>query len=99
MTQVSILGSHHRPILYASLTGENLTFQFEYYGRGDEGDYEFFHTVLPDEFSSISTKFGLDPGKEILALIQEISDLGKGSELHAALTNNEIKNKRWVWSS
>ena len=100
MTQVSILGPNHKPILYASLEGEDLRFQFEYYSRGaNEGDYEFIHTVLPEDFHSITTKFGLDPQKDILGQIQEISDLGRGAELHGALTEKEIKNELWTWSS
>jgi hypothetical protein len=100
MRKVSILGSDGQPILYASLEGENLRFQFEYYSRSaDEGDYEFIHTVLPEDFSSISTKFGLSPEKNILDQIQEVSDLGKGEELHDALTEKEIKNEIWTWLS
>jgi hypothetical protein len=100
MNSVSILGTNRKPILYASLADGNLRFQFEYYSRGpNEGDYEFIHTVLPEDFPSITTRFGLDPQKEILAQIQEISDLGRGTELHDALTKNEIKNDIWVWSS
>jgi hypothetical protein len=100
MRKVSILGSDGQPILYASLEGEDLRFQFEYYSRSaDEGDYEFIHTVLPEDFSSISTKFGLNSEKNILDQIQEISDLGKGVELHDSLTEKEIKNEIWTWLS
>ena len=100
MARISILGSNRKPILYASLVGENLQFQFEYYSRGaNEGDYEFIHTVIPEEFTSIATKFGLDPNKEILALVQEISDLGRGTELKKALTDKVIKNELWTWYS
>ena len=100
MTQVSILGPNHRPILYASLKGEDLRFQFEYYSQGaNEGDYEFIHTVLPEDFHLITTKFGLDPQKDILRQIQEISDLGRGAELHDALTEKVIMNELWSWSS
>ena len=31
MNKVSILGSDNQPILYASLDGDDLLFQFEYY--------------------------------------------------------------------
>ena len=100
MTKVSILGTDGKPILYASLEGEELRFQFEYYSRSaEEGDYEFIHTVLPEDFSSITTKFALNPEKNILDQIQEISDLGQGVELHDALTAKEIKNELWTWLS
>jgi hypothetical protein len=100
MTQVSILGTTKKPILYASLDGEDLRFQFEYYSRGaNEGDYEFIHTVHPEEFLAIATRFGLDPGTEILTLVQEISDLGRSRELKAALTYKTIKNELWTWSN
>lgn len=100
MKQVSILGTNKKPILYASLVGGDLRFQFEYYSRGPhEGDYEFIHTVRPENFPSITTRFGLDPQREILVQIQEISDLGRGIELHDALTNKEIKSEVWTWSS
>jgi len=100
MTKVSILELDCKPILYASLEGEDLRFQFEYYSRStDEGDYEFIHTVLPEDFSSITKKFALNSEKNILDQIQEISDLGKGVELHDALTEKEIKNELWTWLS
>ena len=99
MNKVSILGSDNKPILYASLDGNDLLFQFEYYSsQANGGDYEFIHRVLPEDFASITTRFTLDPRKEILAQIQEISDSGRGSDLHDALTNKEIKNELWTWS-
>jgi hypothetical protein len=98
MAQVSILGSDGKAILYASLNGEDLQFQFEYYSRGpEEGDYEFIHTVKAEDFSAIARKFELDLDKEILTLVQEISDCGRGEELKEALTNKEIKNELWTW--
>lgn len=100
MSEVSILGPNHEPILYASIADEEMRFQFEYYSRGgDEGDYEFIHTVNHEDFGSITTRFGLDVRKGILEQIQEISDLGRGAELLDALTENEIKNTLWTWSN
>lgn len=100
MAQISILGSDGKPILYASMKGEDLQFQFEYYSRGpEEGDYEFIHTVHPQDFASIGALFGLDLNREILSLVQEISDVGRGDELHEALTNKVIKSELWTWSS
>ena len=98
MSQITIIGSDGEPILYAYLDGENLKFQFEYFARnGNEGDYEFIHTVAPGDFPSIATKFGLDPVVNILESIQKITDLGHGKALKKALTDKEIENELWVW--
>jgi hypothetical protein len=99
--QISIIGIEGRPILYASLTSDGkLFFEFEFYARNDdEGDYEFNHTVEPEEFSHIATQFGLNPSNHILKNIQQITDSGRGEQLERALTNNEIKNKLWTWLS
>ena len=101
MPQISIIGNEGKPVLYASLTLEGkLFFEFEYYGRhANEGDYEFHHTVEPEEFSKIVSGFGLNPKAPILSVIQQITDLGRGQELERALTNNEIKNELWTWLS
>ncbi len=100
MAEISILGSTGKPILYASLNGGDLRFQFEYYARTpNEGDYEFIHTVKPADFPAIAAKFGLDPNQEILTLIQENSNLGHGEELKSVLTDKEIKNEFWSWYS
>ena len=92
--QIPIIGGEGKTILYASLnTDGNLFFWFEYYGRNEnEGDYEFNHTVKPEEFTSIARKLGLDPGNHILTNIKRINDSGRGQELERALTKNEIKN-------
>ena len=97
--QISIIGDEGKTILYASLnTDGNLFFWFEYYGRNEnEGDYEFNHTVKPEEFSTIIQKFGLQAEVPILLNIQQISDSGRGQELERALTNDEIKNELWTW--
>ena len=66
----------------------NLFFEFEYYGRNaNEGDYEFNHTVRPDQFAIIAERFGLNPNKSILKIVQQITDLGRGQDLEKALTN------------
>jgi hypothetical protein len=96
---VIITGKDGKPILYASMHGEHLRFEFEYYARTDsESDYEFIHTVFPPEFPAIAKKFGLDPTADILDTIQEIQDKGLGQELKDALTDKEIVNELFVWS-
>ena len=101
MAQISIIGIEGKPVLYASLTSEGkLFFEFELYARNEnEGDYEFNHTVEPDEFPKIATIFGLNPNEPILSIVQQITDTGRGQELEEALTNNEIKNELWTWLS
>ena len=76
----------------------DLFFEFEYYGRNEnEGDYEFNHTVKPDQFSIIAERFAINPDESILRIIQQITDSGRGQELESALTNNEIENELWTW--
>ena len=101
MAQISIIGIEGKPVLYASLTSEGkLFFEFELYARNEnEGDYEFNHTVEPDEFPKIATMFGLNPNAPILSIVQQITDTGRGQELEEALTTNEIKNELWTWLS
>ena len=99
MSPIFIIGDEGKPVLYASLTlhGE-LFFEFEYYGRNEnEGDYEFHHTVQPEEFPQIANRFGLNPTDPILIVVQQITDIGKGQELERALTKQEIKNELWTW--
>lgn len=77
-----------------------LFFEFELYGRNEnEGDYEFNHTVEPEEFPKIAMKFGLNPEEPILNVVQQITDMGRGQELARALTKQEIKNELWTWLS
>ena len=101
MAQISILDQEGQTILYASMTHEGkLFFEFELYGRNaNEGDYEFNHTVEPEEFTFIAAQFGLNPKDPILANIQKITDTGHGEELEQALTKNQIKNTLWTWLS
>ena len=99
MTNVVITGEDGKPILYADMHGEHLRFEFEYFARDDsETDYEFKHTVFPIDFPSISKKFGLAAGVDILVTIKEIQDKGLGQELQDALNNKEIINELFVWS-
>ena len=99
MSPIFIMGDEGKPVLYASLTLEGkLFFEFEYYGRhANEGDYEFHHTVEPEEFPQIATRFSLNPKDPILIVVQQITDMGKGQELEWALTKQEIKNELWTW--
>ena len=101
MSQISIIGDEGEPVLYASMTREGkLFFEFELYGRNEnEGDYEFNHTVEPEEFPKIAMKFGLNPEEPILNVVQQITDMGRGQELERALTKQEIKNELWTWLS
>ena len=99
MAQILIIGDEGKPVLYASLTSEGkLFFTFELYARNDsEGDYEFNHTVEPEEFGFIVAMFNLNPKDPILTTIQNITDTGRGEELERALTKNKIKNTLWTW--
>ena len=99
MTHITIVGDEGNPILYASMTSEGkLFFTFELYARNEnEGDYEFNHTVEPEEFAFIATMFDLNPKDPILTNIQTITDTGRGEELEQALTQNKIKNELWTW--
>ena len=101
MAQISIIGDEGKPVLYASLNLDGkLFFEFELYARNEnEGDYEFNHTVEPDEFPKIAIMFGLNPKDPILSIVQHITDTGKGQELERALTKQEIKNELWTWLS
>jgi hypothetical protein len=101
MTHITIVGDDGNPILYASLTSESqLRLQFEYFARDDnEGDFEFNHTVEPEEFPKIAQRFGLDPATSILENIKQISAIGRGREFQDLLTNKEIPNELWSWLS
>jgi hypothetical protein len=78
----------------------NIRRNFEYYARHEnEGDYEVIQTVAPEEFAAIANKFGLDPTSDILAIVQQISDAGRGEELVAALNSKEIKCEIFTWRS
>ena len=100
MTQIQIIGADGKPVRYAYLENEDLKFVFEYYERTEgEGDYEIIHTVVPKDFASIALRFGLNPSLDILTIIQQISDAGKGEELKDALNSKEIENEIWTWLS
>ena len=100
MEQISIIRAAGSPVRYAYLEGENLKFKFEYFEtRECEGDYEIVHTVIPQEFKSIPELFGLDPDLDILSILQQISDAGRGEELKDALNSKAIKNELWTWRS
>ena len=100
MAQIPIVGADGKPVRYAYLSDGNLKFEIEYYERTEgEGDYEIIQTVNPQDFASSATKFGLDPSIDILSIIQQISDAGRGEELRDALNSKEIKNDLWTWLS
>jgi hypothetical protein len=98
MAQIPIIGSEGKPILYAYTDANGLHFQFEYYGDDENVmDYEFIHTIAPEDYASIAHRFGLNPTIEILTIIQQITDMGKGEELQEALTEKVIKNELFTW--
>jgi len=101
MTDITIIGTQGNPILYASMTSVGkLRLQFEYLARDDnEGDYEFNHTVEPEDFPKIIQRFGLDPATPILENLKLISATGRGQEFKDLLTNKEIPNEFWSWLS
>jgi hypothetical protein len=101
ISDVRIIGNDGIPILYASLTSEGkLRLQFEYFARDDnEGDYEFNHTIEPEEFPKIAQRFGLDPATPILENLKQISAIRKGEKLKDLLTDKEIPNEFWSWLS
>jgi hypothetical protein len=99
MSYITIVGDDGNPILYASTTSEDkLLLQFEYFARDEnEGDYEFNHTVEPEEFTNISERFGLDPSTPILENLKLISATGRGQEFENLLANKDIPNEFWSW--
>jgi hypothetical protein len=101
MTNITIVGIDGNPILYASLTSEGkLRLQFEYFARDEnESDYEFNHTVEPEEFPKVAQRFGLDAATPILENLKQISAIGRGQEFQDLLTNKEIPNEFWSWLS
>ena len=80
MSYITILGDEGNPILFASITlDDKLFLQFEYFARDEnEGDYEFNHTVEPEEFPKISGRFGLDPATPILENLKQLLATGRG---------------------
>ena len=101
MAQIKIKGKNGKPVRYASLDGQNLKLQFEYYARDDyEGYYEVIQTVSsPTEFAAIASRYGLDPSSDILTIMQQISDVGHGEDFVDALSDKEIKCEIWTWLS
>ena len=99
MSYITIMGNEGNPILYASITSEDKLFlQFEYFARDEnEGDYEFNHTVGPEEFPKIAQRFGLDPATPILENLKQISAIGRGQQFQDLLTHKEIPNEFWSW--
>jgi hypothetical protein len=100
MAQIKIKGKNGKPVRYASLDGQNLKLQFEYYARDDnEGDYEVIQTVSPTEFAAIASRYGLDPASDILTIMQQLSDAGHGEDFVDALNDKVIKCEIWTWLS
>jgi hypothetical protein len=100
MRQIRIVDNDGKPIRYAYLDHDNLKFEFGYYAQDDyEGDYEVIQTVNPEDFGSISTMFGFDSHDDILSIVQQISDSGRGEDLIDALDGMIIKNENVNWRS
>ena len=100
LNHVSVFGREKQLIMSAYLAGNNLKFRFEHQARDrDEGDSEFIHTVACEEFASIAIMFGVEPRANILEVIQQISDSGRGEKLEDALISNEITNELFTWKS
>ncbi len=101
MSKITIVGDDGNPILYACLTSEGkLRLEFEYFARDEnEGDYEFNHTVKPEEFPKIAERFDLDPALLILENLNQISLSGRGQEFKDLLANKDIPNEFWSWLS
>lgn len=100
MKQIRIVDNDGKPIRYAYLDHENLKFEFENYAKDDyEGDYEVLQTVAPADYASIATMFGFDTHEDILTVIQQISDSGRGEDLINALDGKTIKNENANWRS
>lgn len=100
MAAVTIKSNDRKPIRYASLDGQNLKLQFEYFARNSsEGDYEVIQTVSPKEFAAIASRYGLDPNSDILTIMQQLSNAGHGEDFVAALNDKEFKCEIWTWSS
>jgi hypothetical protein len=97
MRQIRVVDEGGNPVRYAYLEDENLKFDFHYLGTESSSGYEIIETVEPADFESIVSKFGADPMKDILTIIQEVSDSGRGGELIKALKSQEIINKPHKW--
>ncbi len=97
MRQIRVVDESGNPILYAYLEDENLKFDFKYLGTESSLGYEILQTVVPADFESIVNKFAANPVKDILTIIQEISDSGGGRELINALKSQEIRNEFHRW--
>ena len=99
MSYITIVGDEGNPILHACINSEGKLFlDFEYFARDEnEGDYEFNHTVEPEEFPKISVRLGLDPARPILENLKHISATGRGQEFQDLLTHKEIPNEFWSW--
>jgi hypothetical protein len=99
MRQIRVVDEGGQPIRYAYLEDENLKFEFEYYATDSSLGYELIQTVLPADFVSIATMFGADPTDDILTIVQEISDSGRGGDLVNALNDKEIRNDLHKWGA
>lgn len=99
MRQIRVVDEGGQPIRFAYLEDENLKFEFEYYATDSSLGYELIQTVLPADFVSIATMFGADLTNDILTIVQEISDSGRGGDLVNALNDKEIRNDLHKWGA
>ena len=99
MRQIRVVDEDGQPIRYAYLEHDNLKFEFEYYATDSSLGYELIQTVVPEDFASIAAMFGADPTDDILTIVQEISDSGRGGDLVNALNDKEIRNDLHRWGA
>ena len=97
MRQFRVVDEDGQPIRYTYLEDENLKFYFHFLGTESSTSYEIVETVEPADFAAIATMFGADPNDDILTIVQEISDSGRGGELITALKRQQIRNKPHKW--
>lgn len=99
MRQIRVVDEDGQPIRYAYLEHDNLKFEFEYYATDSSLGYKFIQTVVPADFASIAAMFGADPTDDILTIVQDISDSGRGGDLVNALNDKEIRNDLHRWGA
>ena len=97
MRQIRVVDEDGQPIRYAYLEDENLKFDFHFLGTESSTSYEIVETVEPADFAAIANVFGADTNDDILTIVQEISDSGRGGELIKALKSQQIRNKPHKW--
>jgi hypothetical protein len=97
MAQIPIVGKDGEPILYAFIQFETLRLEYEVYGHGpDSRSQETCYSVEPEEYEAIAKKYG-GSATDILAVMKQISDSGRGEEFEKDLDSGAIKRDKFVW--